>query len=165
MIVSTFLNALAQYMDDIRTGVIARGRRLTTSSTTTTEIGVLRIDDIPITGGRGYKISTSCISMQTTVANDIVIANVRYTTDGSTPTTASTALGGVGVVVTNPAFGMAHPFIGYYYPTADETLSVLLTVTRASGTGNVSLGASATQPIDLFVEDAGVDSGDVGVDI
>lgn len=165
IITVSFLNALAEYINAIRTGIIARGRRVTTSSTTTTVVGVLRLDGIPIIGGRTYKISTSCISMQSSVANDIVTSNIRYTTDGSTPTTSSAALGGVSATVTNTSFGIAVPFIGYYYPTSNETLSVLLTVGRTAGTGNVSLGGSAVQPIDLFVEDAGYDTGDVGVDI
>lgn len=165
IITETSFNALAQYVDDVRTGIVARGRRTTTSSGTTTEIAVLRIDDIPIIGGRTYKISTSCMSMQATVNNDIVSANIRYTTDGSTPTTSSTALGGLGVSIPNAAVGIAHPFIGYYYPASDQTFSVLLSVARASGTGSASIGASATQPIDLIIEDMGIDTGDVGVDL
>lgn len=165
VVTTTAVNALAQYIDDVRTGIVARGRRVTNSSTTTTEVGVLRIDDIPITGGRTYKISTSCISINTTVNGDIVSANVRYTTDGSTPTTSSAAIGGLGQYIPSAAIGLAHPFIGYYFPTADETFSVLLSVARASGTGSVSLAASAGQPIDLIVEDMGIDTGDVGVDL
>lgn len=162
---TTTFNALGTYVDDVRVGIVARGRRTTTSSSTTTEVAVLRIDDIPVLAGRTYKISTSCMSIGSTVNGDIALANIRYTTDGSTPTTSSTALGGLGVQVPSAAIGMAHPFIGYFFPSSDQIFSVLLSVARASGTGSVSIGAVATQVIDLIVEDMGFDTGDVGVDL
>lgn len=165
IITSTNFNALAEYIDAIRTGILAIGIRTTNSSTTTTEVGVLRLDDVPITGGHRYEIKTNSITLHSTVNADCVRASIRYTTDGSTPTTSSTALCDAQLTVNNTTFPTTSVASGTYVPASDQVLSALLTVSRMSGTGNASLLGSATFPLEITIVDLGVDSGDVGVDV
>lgn len=144
---------------------IGRGRRLSNSSTTTTEIGVLEVDDIPIKAGRLYRIESSSVLLVTSVANDTAVARIRITTDGSTPTTSSTLLTQSAERIEVTANGGYAHVVGTYAPAVDETLSVLLSVARASGTGNISMNFSSLVPIEVWVMDMGEDPGDTGVDI
>lgn len=146
-------------------GILARGNRNTSSTTTTTEQGVLRLDDIPVYAGRTYRVWTSPLFLDTSVANDVIRALVRYTTDGSTPTTSSSVLSFVQARAEDVTDQYAIPFTCDYSPSADQLLSVLLTVARRSGTGNVSIIGATSGPINLVVEDIGMDPGDTGVDI
>lgn len=164
---STDHNALAQYVDDSRTGILARGRRTTSSSSTTTEVGVLRLDDIPIWGGFLYHIFTSIIPINSTVTGDTMFARIRYTTDGSTPTTSSTILPGAEMQCreNDSSWHETKIIVTHYTPVVDETLSLLLTVGRLNGTGSVQSVGSAVTVVDLRVDSNGVDPGDIGVDI
>lgn len=146
-------------------GILARGNRTTTSTTTTTEVGVLRLDDIPIYAGRTYKIWTSPLRLDTSVANDIARALVRMTTDGATPTTSSTALTSAQAALISATDGDTVDICIDYSPSVDELLSVLLTVARQAGTGNISITGAATVPINMVVEDIGLDPTDTGTDI
>jgi hypothetical protein len=146
-------------------GIIARGNRTTNSTTTTTEVGVLRLDDIPMYADRTYKIWTSALTLDTSVAADVAAANLRYTTDGSTPTTSSTILTAAQAPLANATSGNSVTIIIDYSPATDTLFSVLLTVTRVSGTGNISIAGAATAPIDMVIEDIGQDPTDTGVDI
>lgn len=160
---STTLGALAAYIDDTRTGVLARGKRTSNSSGATTEIGVLRLDDIPISSGHLIYVCTSAIRIFSTVASDDVAAVLRYTTDGSTPTTSSTEAGRAIAKVSGASVdrgGWVAPS-GSYTPAGDETLSVLLSVVRTNGTGTVNLLAN----MELFIVDLGIDPGDTGTDL
>lgn len=155
------------YASDVNNlgGILARGRRSSGSSTTTTEIGVLRIDDVPIIAGHLIKVWTSPIYVHSTVSTDVVAARVRYTTDGSTPTTSSTDLGRIQLMINNTSFPPAVPDQIFYVPTVNETLSLLLTVARITGSGTVDLVNTATIDLDLVIEDSGPDTGDSGVDV
>jgi hypothetical protein len=146
-------------------GIQARGNRTTSSTTTTTEVGVLRLDDIPIYAGRTYRIWTSPLRLDTSVANDVARANIRYTTDGSTPTTSSTVMTNAQALLANIADGDSVDICIDYSPSADELLSLLLCVARQSGTGNISIIAASTTPINMVVEDIGLDPTDTGTDI
>jgi len=155
-----------KYNTGIKAGaIIGRGRRLSNSSTTTTEIGVLEVDDIPIKAGRIYKVETSSLLLTTSVANDIVVARLRMTTDGSTPSTSSTLLTQSAERVEVTANGGYTHVVGTYAPTVDETLSILLSVGRGAGTGNVGINFASAVPIEVWITDAGVDPGDTGVDL
>lgn len=164
---STDHNNLAQYVDDVRTGILARGRRTTTSTTTTTIVGVLRLDDVPLIGGHVHKIWSSGLAMATTVSGDSIRVDIRYTTDGSTPTTGSAVLPGSAIQgkVNASTIVESAVILTTYTPTSDETFSGLLCVSRVGGTGSVSIFGDTSFSIDVVVEDYGIDSGDVGVDI
>lgn len=146
-------------------GIIARGKRITTSSSTTSEIGVLRLDNIALLAGRSYKIWTSPLIIESTVANDTAAATVRVSNSGIA-TVASTLLDEIQTTIPS----IVHPPVlpldcEPYIPATNETLSVLLSVARLSGTGNVSLVTNTGIPITMVVEDMGVDPGDTGVDL
>lgn len=146
-------------------GIQARANRITSSTTTTTEVGVLRLDDVPMYLGRTYKIWTTPLFLDTSVANDVAAGNFRYTTDGSTPTTSSGLLDSCQSVLVNATFPNTGNIIIDYSPTVDQLFSVLLTVSRQTGTGNISITSSSTAPICINVEDIGQDPTDTGVDI
>lgn len=158
-------NALASYVDDTRTGVIARGERTTSSSTTTSEVAVLRLDDVVVKAGHLITVWTSDLALTSTVANDVVAARLRYTTDGSAATTSSTILG-EGAALQPATIAQRLPVIIKYVPPTDQSLSILLSVARIGGTGNASLAIATNVPtIDLIVSDHGIDPGDTGVDL
>lgn len=149
----------------LKTGtVIARGRRVTNSTAAATEQSVLRLDNVSVLAGRVYWIGTGPLGLDTTVAADIGAATLRVQA-GATATTASTRLASATGAMVNASFAESCDCGGFYVPAGDEVLSILLTTSRSNGTGNISLAASATAPIDLFVVDMGVDPGDTGVDL
>lgn len=143
--------------------LVGRAARTTTSSTTTTtEIGVLRLDGVKVKAGRGYRIGGSTYMLSSSVNGDGVMARIRATTDGSTAAVTSTVLAEL-LIQTLTAQGSGSGRLErFYYPSADETLSILLSVVRIQGTGNVSITA-VNNNIDLEVEDIGPDTGNIGV--
>lgn len=144
-------------------GVIKRGRRTTsTGNITTTETGVLRVDSIPVYAGRLYRISTSNMNMDTSVDNDVARAAFRYSTSGSA-TTSSTLGNYMRCTIDNASQSNVLNLTMFYVPSADGTLSVLLTLLRQAGTGNIIMFCSSTDILDLVVEDVGLDPGDTGV--
>jgi hypothetical protein len=142
--------------------IIARGNRVSSSTATTTEVGVLRLPVGTLAAGVTYKICSSSMLIACT-AGATVGAYLRYTTDGSSPTTGSTAMiqAQVDIAVSYQSLSLAV----LYTPASAVNLTLLLTCARVSGSGNASIiGASAT-PIDLWVEVSAKDVGDTGVDI
>lgn len=149
---------------------VGRAQRITNSSTSTssTAVAVLRLDDIPITAGRLYRIETSRLAVDGATAADTLAAELRYTTDGTTPTTASSILPGTYDEVDQPNASRAEflYICASYAPAGDETLSLLLTIHHGSGTGAMGLQADGTlKIIEILVWDCGVDPGDTGVDL
>lgn len=144
-------------------GVIARGRRTTSTGTfTTTETGVLRLDDIPVYADRVYAVTTSCINMDTSVSNDIAQCALRYSTSGAA-TTSSTIIITMRQTIDDATTSNIVPMNGFYYSAADDTLSVLLSCVRSAGTGNIIVFSSTNQPTDLVVTDLGPAPADTGV--
>lgn len=148
-------------------GIIARSRRVTASSTTTTIIGVRRYDDLPILAGRCYVVETSGLGMDSTVNNDEIFVEFHYTTDGSTPTTASTYLPGSYTSARQTDSNVPeHKVIRTTYtPAGNETLSLLLCVGRVAGTGNVSITTPISEFAEFTVADGGIDPGNSGTNI
>jgi hypothetical protein len=119
-------------------GVIAWFPRPTQKSGFSAETAVLRIDDVPIFAGRKYEIKTQDeLIVDSTTATDVIGVRLRYTTDGSTPGTASTLLAQTVLNVQRSA-----PCGEFYRPAVDEMLSVVLTAARLSGTGTLTVPAS-----------------------
>ncbi len=147
--------------------LLARGVRTTpTSGATTTEIGIMRFDDIPAIGGRIHRIWTNSVGLQLSAGtNTLGRLNIRYTTDGSTPTNASTQLTLAQVTVPSTAAAEYLTCDAIYVPAVDEVLSIFLGLSRPSGTGTVIATASTGTPgaIELYVEDLGVDIGNSAV--
>lgn len=145
--------------------VVARGRRTTNSTGTTSQVGVLRLDDVPVFGGFAYYVFTSALFLVSTTSGDGVGAYLRYTTDGSTPTTSSTIMHQTTAVSDSTSIGATVPLNVLYIPSTNQTLSVLLTVIRHSGTGTVTMVGGGSNPIDLVIARLGTDPGDTGTDI
>lgn len=142
---------------------VARTKRETSSSTTTTEVGVLQLEGVKVLGGHSYTIATSSLLPVSSVANDYVGMKIRYTSDGSTATTSSTQLHGVQTRITGASGNETSILVVTYNPTADEVLSILLSVSRVSGTGNAALTGAATTPIELWIDHDGIDPGNTGL--
>jgi len=151
--------------------LIARGRRTTPSTASTgSTVAVLRLDDIPIEGGYAYAIRCPGLGVRSTVAADLVQCLIRYTTDGSTPTTSSPILQGSIVLKAVPGGSTAVSLdldVEYYpAPGGTEQLSLLLCVIRLGGTGSCSIFADGSgYVIDLRVYNMGPDVGDTGTDL
>lgn len=150
---------------------IARARRVTnsSSSTSTTEVGVLRLDDIPLLAGHNYKITYQVhMDTATSAANNTARELLRYTTDGSTPTTSSGILPGSGSEATfgNIANVESIHVETDYSPVADELLSLLLTIRHVAGTDAVIAQADGSVfHTQVYVDDMGDDPGEIGVDV
>ena len=141
------------------------GNRQTNSTGTTTIVGVMRLDDIQIRAGRAYMIMTSSLRL-TSGANDGVTVTIRATTDGSTPSTASTAIASGSAQTTSVSVFENVTLTRLYVPSADQLLSLLLCVARTSGAaGTTSMGGDATYPIEMWIVDVGESPGDSGTDI
>ena len=153
-------------LDEIEArGLLAYGDRQSNSTGTTTITGVLRLDSKQLRAGRHYELGTSSLRL-TGGVNDGVTATLRITTDGTTPTTSSTALLTGSAQCTSNAIFENVTLRGLYTPSADLLLSVLLCVARTTGSaGNASIGGDATYPIQLWIVDLGESVSDTGVDI
>jgi hypothetical protein len=147
--------------------IVARGRRTTsTGSITTTETGALRLDNIPVVGGKIYRISTSAVNLDTSVANDIgsVRFRVAYSpTTGTAATIASTLVGFIRNTIDDAGSSNVIPASCFYMPSADGYISVLVSAIRNAGTGNLIIFAAVSEPFDLVIEFGGDDPGDTGV--
>jgi hypothetical protein len=156
-------NALDARLDVIEAWTYARGevgrfQRDTPTSTTTTALRAFWMP-APVVAGRAYKVWTNPIAMFSTVAGDDISMDITYTTNGSTPTTASPLLPG-GVVqdrMQSLLNGLFLPITTRYAPATSHTLNLALCVRRKSGTGNVSLFADVASGyvMTLVVEDIG----------
>jgi hypothetical protein len=163
-------NGSAWVYAPIPQGVRAYGKRATTSTGTTSIVGVLRLDDIPIFAGRSYTIMVTGIFARSTVNNDRALIEVRATFDSSTPTTSSIVMvGGQAyqwVIISGGSIGQTGSNIDIKYePVGSETLSVLVTVSRQLGTGTVDLYADSTHKLKIEVTDTGPAVGDTGTSI
>jgi Chitobiase/beta-hexosaminidase C-terminal domain len=148
--------------------LLKRHERLTVSSTTTTEVGVIRLPIGAVPAGQAIFIGTSALWLATDNATDVVEGRIRYTTDGSTPTTASSILT-VASARQRTGFQIypqAATISAFYTPPAAQTLTILLTVRREAGGGNVFIdGIANVVSIGLFAMAMGTDAGNAGTDI
>lgn len=152
--------------------VIKRARRTTTTaSISTTETGVLRIDNVPVRAGQIYQMQTGFINLDVdsgTATNMQCRADIRafyQATSGGVATVAnSTSLSYYRMQqpdVTNSNVCTTNAF---YVATADGFISILLTLTKQnSATGTFSMFCTAGTPFDLMVQYNGPDPGDTGV--
>ncbi len=152
------------YAIDMRAGtVIARAHRVTDSTGTTGEQAVLQIESVAVKAGRAYWIGTSTLSVSGG-AGDVVGLRIRYTTDDSTATTSSTVLKYNQTTIRTGTPDEPISMGSWYFPSANQNLSLLLTCARIAGTAAPALiQGAADLPIQMIVEDRGIDPGDTGI--
>ncbi len=153
------------YASDVNAaGVIARGTRTTVQTCTGSEIGILRLDNVALLSGHAYLIQPSILRVDMTVTTDRPKFLIRYNLTG-TATTSSSALARSERSGSEDLNSFPPPF-GWIFPVADTTAaSFLLTMVRASGTGNILCppATASDEPITLSVIDYGVAPADTGV--
>jgi len=161
------LDARVGTVESIQQVVIKRGRRTTaTGNITTTETGFLRLDNIPVKAGNIYQINTTNINVDTSVDNDVGDVKLRVAfsaSPGTNATTSSTQIARMRNTIDNLSQSNVLPMNAFYAATADGYISLLLSLVRLAGTGNLVLFASSTEIIDLVVQFGGPDPGDTGV--
>ncbi len=143
------------------------GRRESDKLYTGTEVGVLRLDDVALTAGRFYLVMTGSLRYSLATTGNTALGRLRYTTDGSTPDpTLSTELQ-ANDVNADSAFVPAQSgaIVASHRPGSNQFFSVVLTLSRSGGAGNITMSGSSTRPIELFIFDMGPAVSDTGVDI
>ncbi len=148
---------------------VARARRTTNSSgsTSTTSVGVLRLDDIPVFAGISYKITWKA-NFDVGTAADTMRGIIRHTTDGATPSTSSAILPGSGgealFTLNTSAFGCT--IETDYTPSSDQLLSLLLCVQHNSGiSAGIMQADGTTFTTDMYVDLVGDDPGNTGTSV
>lgn len=151
-------------------GLIRKHLRGTGGSITgvsTTETGFIRIDSIPIRNGYTYEVVANRCVVTATVAGTTGICRLRGSTSGNA-TIASSLLDG-GEIRTSAAPDTSNVpelvLIGYFDSSTTGSLSVILTVIRAQGTGTVGLFASSANVSPLLIKEIGVTPADTGTDL
>jgi len=155
---------LASKLNALPKGIIAYRIRTTSTTAQANEHGVIRFDDIPVEAGRLYRIRGKGQGDVAT-ATDVIRWNLRFTEDGNQPTTASPVHNLDQGVVPNAAVSESNYVERLYVPASNLNYSVLLTISRPTGASNFSAIGSASQTIELSIEDMGADPGMTGVDV
>lgn len=168
--VKNAINDLHTRVAALETGaqaVIARARRTTaTGAITTTETGVIRIDNIPVQAGKIYRIGTSNVNMDGSVANDTAACRFRVAFSaslGTVATTASPQIANIRQTMDDITNSNIFPSQCFYLATADGYISILMSAVRTSGTGNLIIFCSGVDILDFVVEYGGTAPADTGV--
>ncbi|MER5671178.1 hypothetical protein [Pseudonocardia alni] len=152
-------------LDPMPRGLVARRQRTSNTglSTSTTPAGIMWVR-CNVYAGRSYRVRSDGIALAG-AASVVSGHRFNYTTDGSTPTTSSTALetGYWHFAVSSQSSSWFHT--GLYLPTTDHTFSVLLSFWRVTGSGSVTYQGSTASPMGMIVEDLGIAPAVTGADI
>lgn len=129
------------------------------STASTTELRFFVFDAGAVEAGRLYEVGIKALG-QGTVAGDTYWCIMRYTTDGSAPTTSSPVVtGGVQLIQTISA-GIVRASVNcstLFPATADGFLRIAYCFQRLSGTGTLMLRVDAAdQPVQVYCADRGV---------
>ncbi len=150
-------------------GIIASHRRATNKAFDTTETGYIRLDDVPLLGGRSYLVIADSLRVAiagTRTVNDHVKFTIRQNNSG-VATTASTEIGraenstgtGSGSNDTVPNV------IAVLNPASDLNASFLLSAVEVPSTTATYAVQSDTGNIGLTVYDMGLQGVDTGTDV
>lgn len=134
-----------------------------TSTTTNAELAVMQITGIPLKAGVLYHIFTSDLFMDSTVVNDAMKVQMRFTTDGSTPTLSSTIFTSIEIGLASSVGEGKANMSRIYIPANDETLGLVLSIIRTNGTGNVRLVDTAGFTTEIAVQACGMAPSNTGV--
>lgn len=148
------------YLNGTGKGIIAYGSRATVSNNSTgADIAVMRLN-ASIENGRMYRIHTGTIHPNSSVSTDNIRTTFRYSTGGNATTASGILPGGLAFV----QFGGIGYLNTVYTASSTGTLSVLLCVGRATGSGNCNLYADGDRLTEIYVEDLGLSVSDTGAD-
>jgi hypothetical protein len=157
----------ADLLDTLPAGIIYQGNRASAAGPTvgSTELGILRIDDMVLKAGREYefKMGNFRATFSSTTATDKFKINLRYSAAGS----ATIASGEIGrCEAYGPASASNWPHAtGWVIPPSDTTTaSILISMIRVGGTGTLTTLAD-TGGLWLSVIDHGVAVTDTGIDV
>ncbi|WP_433793932.1 hypothetical protein [Actinoplanes sp. CA-252034] len=141
-----------------RRGLRVYGNRGTGKTITSAETPILRVDGLALKGGRAYSIRAPQIRIDFATSTDKAAFQLRVSTSGvATTTSASVAHCETGDQQTG---SMEHVRM----PTADETVSVLISGRQYAGSSAGSVLADSNN-MALIVEDLGPLVPDTGVDL
>ena len=155
---------LATRLDALPKGIIAYGDSkswtVDSAAITTTQTGMVEFAWGPALNARYYRITWD-VMVAGSVLNDVFNLDVRYTTDGTTPTTSSGILDGLYDnirVGTTAATGIRVRMSTVYSGVADyDKIRMLLTFDRVSGSGSLTLiGTDDNCAVIVAVEDLGL---------
>lgn len=169
--VTTDLDILWQYDGAVSAWVaigprpLRRGIRTTASSPSTgAVVPVMRVASVALLGGHSYRLAAT-VHPRSTIAGDRVLVELRATTNGVTPAVGSPVFAQKYFTVIAASAADSEYFETTYEPAVNETLWVLLTVTRTVGTGSVELYADATAATRVTIYDEGPAVGNSGTNL
>lgn len=159
--------ATKTYVDTTNDNRLRYYAKRTSASPTSTgaEVGILRLDNVMLQAGRAYNIYTSDFLYDGTVSGDTAYARLRFSTTGTAVTTSTDLAAHQGPSMTVGSFQASGYITRTYMPAADVTMSILLTIGRAGGTGAVALVYVSAFAIEIFVEDIGAAVAATGVSL
>jgi hypothetical protein len=136
-------------------GIIARARRTSNYAVTNSGEEVrFTVLNMSLLANRIYRIRCHCPGgIFSPGGAGFGLMSLRYTTNATTPTVASTRLVQTIIYVGNVSQNFAITSESLYVPPADQTVSVAVTTQCAFG--GYSVFAAADYPLDFTVEDCG----------
>jgi hypothetical protein len=142
--------------------LVGWGRRLTTSSgsTSTVEVGILRIDGIVCVAGWPIKLEYGC-HPDSTVGSDNARVEVRYKVGGS-------AGPGEAICFNSQTFstvGTPRSWSSLFIPASTGTFSFALCIGRGSGSGTVTAFADSNRGSELKIYRTRTDVTNTGVNL
>lgn len=143
--------------------ILAYGERTTDKVFSGTEVGVLRLDNVQTVIGWRYTICTSVLGLAMSTSGDTGQAFLHIRTDGTPAGTGDTVLQQADVNANSPFVPRNSATFAEPYLATATSLSVLLSLGRSGGAGNITMLGAATRPIRLYVVQAGPDPGNTGV--
>jgi hypothetical protein len=142
--------------------LVGRSNKGSSSATTTGEVLVTYFS-AAAKQAQPIAVQTGPLRLNSNTSGDFVMARIRYTIDGSNPTTSSAILSTVEVPTGSAQSAIT--FTELYIPATTHTVKFGLTVGRFAGSGTVGLVVDSNQPnINVWATALGSDPGDGGTD-
>ncbi|MET0492923.1 MAG: hypothetical protein ABW000_07295 [Actinoplanes sp.] len=146
-------------LNSLPKGEIYRAQRPSQATITTSETGILRVDDALLLAGRRYAIRVPRLRIDFSTTSDRAAFRLRVNAAGlATTTSPSIARAETGDV---QSVGLE----GTRRPTVNETVSILLSGTQYAGTSTATVQGLDEGGIEIIVEDLGLAVPDTGIDI
>jgi|SRR5687768_8083082 len=137
--------------DRMNEQIVGHGWRDTSSTPSTVNgqvQGALRVDNIPVLNGQRYLAWMPQGHPTSNVTTDTWRTEIRYLTGGGAAVTTSPVVPGA---QGHGVFGNPMTLAGIMPITSTGVISVLITISRTAGTGNVQYFADGVRRLDLLV--------------